>query len=272
MGRVVPYTTVVVRLQTPSSRIPNQVAWYVTALQTTSLSGCVVLSWNILFRAVTPERTHSSTKSGGWLRRDRDIVAKGLEDVEVGVERRHDLARVRAESEARQERDGARHLGLGQEAHEANHREAAVVDLGDQALGLLLGRRVLGELERVKQVERHRVRERVERREISGLAAAHVVRLAVRREHVRVLAPELEEANGQNHLPLGHLRGQIPRLLRRDAERHRGPRASPRPAEVVGVNDVADEAEHGDAAMLDLSLVQEADRVHVRLAPEFSRG
>ena len=53
---------------------------------------------------------------------------------------------------------------------EADHSKAAVVDLGDQTLGLLLGRLVLGELERVEQVERHRVRQLVERREVARLA------------------------------------------------------------------------------------------------------
>jgi len=53
---------------------------------------------------------------------------------------------------------------------EADHGKAAVVDLGDQTLRLLLGRLVLGELERVEQVERHRVRQLVERREVARLA------------------------------------------------------------------------------------------------------
>ena len=61
-------------------------------------------------------------------------------------------------------------LRLAEESEEADHGEAAVVDLGDQALGLLLGRLVLGDLEGVEQVERHRVRQLVERREVARLA------------------------------------------------------------------------------------------------------
>ena len=100
-----------------------------------------------------------------WL--DLRLLAK---DVEVGVEGRHDVARVGLEAEAGQAGHGALQLRLGEEAEEANHGEAPVVDLGDQALGLLLRRLVLRDLERIVQVERHRVRQLVERREVARLA------------------------------------------------------------------------------------------------------
>ena len=49
-------------------------------------------------------------------------------------------------------------LGGGDQAEEADHREAAVVDLRDEGLLLALGRELLGEAEGVPQVEGHRVR------------------------------------------------------------------------------------------------------------------
>ena len=66
------------------------------------------------------------------------------EDVEVGLEGRHDVAGVLGEAELGEEGDGARDLGLGEEAEEADHGEAAVVDLDEPACvemgGLLLVR------------------------------------------------------------------------------------------------------------------------------------
>ena len=96
-----------------------------------------------------------------------------------GVEGRHVVAAVGAD-DAREARDGAGNLGLAEEAKEAQHGETAVVCLGDQAARLLLGRRVLGELEGVEEVERHRVHVVLEGGEVARLAAAHVV-LHIRR-------------------------------------------------------------------------------------------
>ena len=45
---------------------------------------------------------------------------------------RGDLAGVRRDAQAAKRRDGARHLGLSQESHDAKHRQAAVVDLRTQ--------------------------------------------------------------------------------------------------------------------------------------------
>ena len=52
-------------------------------------------------------------------------------------------------------RDICGDLGLGDEGHDAEHGEAAVVDLGEEALLLLLRRGVLREPERVEELERH---------------------------------------------------------------------------------------------------------------------
>jgi len=192
-----------------------------------------------------------------------------LEQVEVGVERRHDVAIVRADADTRQARHGARHLGLREEAHDADLREAAVVDLNEQTLGLLLGRGVLREAEGVEEVEGHRVGELVEGRHVARLAAAHVVRLAVLLEDVRVLAPELEEGNGEDDLPLGNLRQVVPHDLRRGANVDARERL-PREADVVGMDNVAHERRHRDAAVLDLRLTQEANRRRVRVTPELA--
>ena len=49
-------------------------------------------------------------------------------------------------------------LGRRDQAEDADHREAAVVDFSEERLLLALGRHLLGEAEEVPQVERHRVR------------------------------------------------------------------------------------------------------------------
>merc|ERR1719247_1659162 len=63
-----------------------------------------------------------------------------------GGEGRHVLARVLLEAEA-VEAGHDEALGRREEAEEADHREAAVVDLGDERLLLALGRELLGEAE-----------------------------------------------------------------------------------------------------------------------------
>eukprot|EP00966_Prymnesium_polylepis_P255290 5898035-Prymnesium_polylepis.1 len=67
-----------------------------------------------------------------------------------------------------------RDLGRRDEAEDADHREAAVVDLGEERLLLALGRHLLGEAERVPQVERHlhTARTRAERCGASALRSA----------------------------------------------------------------------------------------------------
>merc|ERR1719156_133237 len=69
-----------------------------------------------------------------------------------GGEGRHVLAAVPGEAE-RVEAGDDEALGCRDEAEDADHREAAVVDLGEQRLLLALGRHVLGEAEGVPEVE-----------------------------------------------------------------------------------------------------------------------
>merc|ERR1712100_898683 len=132
-------------------------------------------------------------------------------------ERRHDLAGVRRDAQAAKRRDGARHLGLSQESHDAKHRQAAVVDLRTQLLRLPLVRLVLLQVEGIEELERDGVRDLLlEGRERTRLATAHVVRLPGGGEDVVVLAPELEETNEQDDLQLRIRRQSIP-LVRRAA-------------------------------------------------------
>merc|ERR1712203_369226 len=71
-------------------------------------------------------------------------------------------------------------LGGGDQAHGADHREAAVVNLGEKRLLLSLRRHLGGEAERIPQVEWDRVRElhlvgTGELGEVAGFAATDVV-------------------------------------------------------------------------------------------------
>ena len=116
----------------------------------------------------------------------------------------------------------------------------------------------------VPEVERHRVRDlervaglrRVERRERSRLAALGVVGTSRAR-----LREELEEADEEDDLPLARLGHLIPKLR----GRLRGVVAGDvdRELHAVRVEAVADEAGHGDAAVLDLGVAQPADGVLV---------
>merc|ERR1719311_473528 len=120
------------------------------------------------------------------------------------LEGHHRVARVGGD-DALQQRHGALNLLLRQEAEDAEHGEAAVVDLGDEQRLLLLGRQANVPLERVVQVEADPVgkllRGRVEGRKVAGLASLHVVRGAVEPD----LRPPLKEANAKDNLPLGNV-------------------------------------------------------------------
>lgn len=147
----------------------------------------------------------------------RPIAARSQRELrdEDLQERSHDLAAVRLD-DALQRRHGAGDLGRGDEAHDAKHSQAAVVDLSHQPLGLSLGRAVLGEAKRVVQVERHGVRDapaerrakalprlaEIEARVVARLATRHVVLLTVALEHELRLGPDLQEANDTNDLQL----------------------------------------------------------------------
>ena len=107
---------------------------------------------------------------------------------------------------------------LGEEAEEAEHGEAAVVDLDEAAALLLLGGGVLREADGIPEVERDRVRDlvlvagfrRVKAREGSRLAALGVVGASG-----TALREELEEADEEDDLPLARLRDLVPELGRR---------------------------------------------------------
>merc|ERR1712094_161750 len=74
---------------------------------------------------------------------------------------------------------------------------------------------LLGEAERIPEVEGHRVRvAALERRVVAGLAAADVVLLAVRLERDRVLAVHLEEADDADDLHLRRRREGVPHVAR----------------------------------------------------------
>ena len=151
-------------------------------------------------------------------------------------ERVHHLPRVRLDK-ACQRRHGAGHLLLGEKPHDANHREATVVDLDQQAALLCLGSRLSrllanqpvearakDRLRRAKGLEEVEGRYRVgpaepvadarlfaellvvEGREVARLAALGVVR---RRRELR---PELEEADKGDDLPADVERRGIPLL------------------------------------------------------------
>mmetsp|Transcript_7252 Transcript_7252/g.15070 ORF Transcript_7252/g.15070 Transcript_7252/m.15070 type:complete len:270 (+) Transcript_7252:210-1019(+) len=190
-----------------------------------------------------------------------------VEHVEVREERGHRVAVVRLDA-AGEERNRARDLGLRKERHDADLREAAVVDLLHEASGLLLSRRLLGEPERVEEVKRNRVREGnltvLERRELAGLAALHVVGLH------GALRPELEDGGEAHDLPLGSRRESVPLGARGGVGGERGALEGhgPRPAHAVRAGDEADEGKHGDAAVLDLGVAEEGDGGLVRVTPE----
>merc|ERR1719174_2688811 len=69
------------------------------------------------------------------------------EEGEVGCERRHDIAIIMLEAKACEARHRPLYRRLSQETKEANHCKTAVVDLHDQATGLVLLRPVSEELE-----------------------------------------------------------------------------------------------------------------------------
>merc|ERR1719221_1306992 len=91
-----------------------------------------------------------------------------------GREGCHDLTGVRRQAKSVEAGDDQA-LGGRDQPKDANHREATVVDLGQERLFLPLWGHLLGEPERVKQVEWHRVRVALERREDAGLATADIV-------------------------------------------------------------------------------------------------
>mmetsp|Transcript_63911 Transcript_63911/g.142779 ORF Transcript_63911/g.142779 Transcript_63911/m.142779 type:complete len:245 (+) Transcript_63911:312-1046(+) len=184
-----------------------------------------------------------------------------------GEEGGHDVTAVGGD-DAVQGRDGAWHAGSRDEAKEANHGKAAVVDLSVQLLRLLLGGQVFGEAERVPQGEGRRVHVRRERGHVAGLSAAHVVRHAVSSEEILVLGDVLEDTDGADDLQLGEERDRIPHLRGGHRLGDERLRSRPRELDVRGVDDEANEASHCNAAMLDLGMAQPGNARLLTLAPE----
>merc|ERR1712159_446442 len=127
---------------------------------------------------------------------------------------------------------------LAEKAHQTDHGETAVVDLRLQLLRLPLVALVLVEAERIIQVQRNRVRQKwpalrvfespdtrlsfhplrkIEVRKQAGLATPHVVATLAGRLGHRSFGVELEEANGQENLPLGFIRDALPKRRRADS-------------------------------------------------------
>ena len=165
--------------------------------------------------------------------------------------------------------------------HKTNHGQAAVVDLGEEAL-LLVGRGHVAEAEaeRVVKVEQdllERAALALDGRVVARLAALGVVRVRLR--EAGALAVRLEHAHRREDLELAD-HGDVRPLLLGRAARDVAPVGQDR---VVARDDVADEvarrlheeaeeAGHGDAAVLDLGVAQVADRRLVAEAPEVEVG
>merc|ERR1719316_1336534 len=206
------------------------------------------------------------------------------------VKRGHDVDLARRWNETFEGRHRAGNRSLAQEAHQADHRQASIVNFRLQLLRLPLVALVLVEAERVIQIQRNRVRQKrpalrvlerpdprlsfhtlgqIERREESRLAAPHVVTPLTRALRHRSFGVELEEANREENLPLGFRRDALPERRRTHAwcaEFVTG--HLPREVDTVRVDAVADEPSHRDPAVLDLRVTQEADGRFVGLVPE----
>ena len=204
------------------------------------------------------------------------ICASSLVDTEslahvVGDEGSHRLTIIGLDN-TRKGGDGAGAYLLGEEAKDTKLSKTSVVDLSPKTGGLLLFGHVLRELEGVVQVEGDGVGDTIGARgevgEVTGLATGHVMLVVGSRE----LRPELKEANEGKDLPLGIVRDGIPK--RRGVGLAGEGRAihlhGPGELDAVGMDDVADEGEHGNTAVLDLGMSEEANGGLIGGAPELS--
>ena len=200
------------------------------------------------------------------------VATEGLTHV-VGNEGSHRLAVVGLHN-TREEGNRSRSALLREETKDTELGKTSVVDLGSKAGGLLLLGHVLRELERIIQVERDGVGDAIGSRsevgEVTGLATGHVMLVVGSGE----LGPELKEANEGKDLPLGIIRDGIPKGRRVGLAGERGSVHLHGPGELdaIGVDNVSDEGEHGNTAVLDLGVSQEADGGLVGGAPELSLG
>ena len=189
----------------------------------------------------------------------------------VGHEWSHRLTIVGL-NDTRKGGDGAGAYLLGEEAKDTNLSKTSVVDLSPKTGGLLLLGHVLRELEGVVKVEGDGVRDAIGTRgevgEVTGLATGHVVLVVGGGE----LGPELEEANEGKDLPLGIVRDGVPesRGVGLAGEGSAVHLHGPGELDAVGVDDVSDEGEHGNTAVLDLGMSEEANGGLIGGAPELS--
>lgn len=105
---------------------------------------------------------------------------------------------------------------------------------------------------------------------VTGLATSHVVLMVGSGK----FGPELKESNHANDLPLRGVRDFVPKSRGVGVSREGCSIHLHRPGklEPVGVGDVTDESKHGNAAMLDLSVTEEANGRLFSCAPKISLG
>ena len=166
----------------------------------------------------------------------------------VGHEGSHRLAIVGLDNTG-EEGNRSRSALLGEETDDTELGKTSVVDLGSEAAGLGLLGHVLRELEGVVKVEGDgvgdsaRVRSGNEVGEVTGLATGHVMLVSIGRK----LGPELKEGDQGEDLPLGSVADGIPksRGVGLSGEGSAVHLHGPGELDAVGVDDVADEGEHG---------------------------
>jgi hypothetical protein len=193
----------------------------------------------------------------------------------VGDEGGHRLAIVGLNNTG-EEGNRSRSALLGEEANDAKLGKTSVVDFGSKTAGLGLLGHVLREFEGIVQVEGNGVgdsagvRSRDEVGEVTGLATGHVMLVSVGRK----LRPELKEGDGSENLPLCGVADSIPkgRGVGLAGERRAVHLHGPGELDAVGVDDVADEGEHGNTAVLDLGVSQEANGGLIGGTPKLSLG
>ena len=220
----------------------------------------------IKHRDISARRNYVGTK------RQCLVETPGTSEV-VGHEGSHRLTIVGLDDTG-EEGNRSRSALLGEETDDTKLSKTSIVDLGSEAAGLGLLGHVLRELEGVVQVEGDGVGDTIGARgevgEVTGLATGHVMLVVGSRE----LGPELKEANEGKDLPLGIVRDGIPK--RRGVGLTGEGRAihlhGPRELDAVGMDDVADEGEHGNTAVLDLGMSEEANGGLIGGAPELSLG
>mmetsp|Transcript_28060 Transcript_28060/g.64237 ORF Transcript_28060/g.64237 Transcript_28060/m.64237 type:complete len:231 (-) Transcript_28060:159-851(-) len=154
------------------------------------------------------------------------------------------------------------------ETKNTDHGKTAVVDLRDKPGLLLLLRHIFGKSKGIVEVERHIVRHALrplEVGEVAGFAARHVVLSSE-------LAPPFEEEDDAEDLGLSVIGDGVPEGGRVGDVGEGGSVELHGPGEVdaVGGGYVANEGEHGDAAMFDFGVANPSNGGLVGVSPEFS--